>query len=113
MIDEAFHPEARRRLVASLKRREQDHARDLETQRARLEQAHAEASSSLMRRLEAAEDSHQTVLDQFANYKVRVLMLMVVVRVMIVVVRVVMVVRVVVVVRVVMGCGGGSSRAHV
>ena len=69
VIDEAFHPEARRRLVASLKRREHDHALDIETQRSLMERSKAEALADAEAKLLRAEECHNNVLSQFANYK--------------------------------------------
>jgi|AntAceMinimDraft_5_1070358.scaffolds.fasta_scaffold83583_2 hypothetical protein len=64
VIDQAFSPEARRRLVASLKRREADHQLALDAQKMELGKAKQAAVMELMQQVEKAEACHQHVLDQ-------------------------------------------------
>jgi hypothetical protein len=64
VIDQAFSPDARRRLVVSLKRREADHQAALEAQKAQMEKAKKAEVQDLLLQIEKAEACHQHVLDQ-------------------------------------------------
>ena len=64
MIDQAFSPDARRRLVVSLKRSEADHQAALEAQKAQMEKAKKAEVQDLLLQIEKAEACHQHVLDQ-------------------------------------------------
>jgi vacuolar-type H+-ATPase subunit I/STV1 len=69
LIDESFSPEARKRLVQSLKKREADHVADIERLKQSLGRERDQAVGLLTMKLHRAETSHQTVIDQFMSFK--------------------------------------------
>ena len=69
VVDSSFHPEDRKRLVMSLKRRELDHQAQLEDLRNQLGEEQANTVAEVEAKLRKAEEAHYNVLGQFEAYK--------------------------------------------
>ena len=69
LVEESFHPETRRRLVLSIKRREAAHAQELEGLRTQLLAEQAEQARGADARLLRAEQIQERTLTQFAISK--------------------------------------------
>ena len=69
LVEESFHPETRRRLIRSLKRREAEHKAELEALRSELLDEQANFAAAADAKLLRAEQIHERTLSQFGLYK--------------------------------------------